>query len=716
VITIKLDKLRDIRLDKRKKLILGCGITLLVVFLILITSSLLLLGPLALVSFFFDIFIGPFPVVYLLGLILVIQVLQKEKKRKKRFQLSRKKKIIIGVSSAIIIIIIISITLTVLILGGTFGISTLMEFALSPITFVLIYEIIAVIFMTASLFASGQKRFYSLITSIIITSFLVQFYLYIPYVPFHMSPNHPDSDWNHGSVIHILPAVNHERILLKTSFDKPLSSPNLNISSTLYPGEKMDTWGYYWCFDAQGLSANTTYQLRLEDNLGQLLCDPWPLTTFPALNSSPSNLRILAFTGSGGHDACHSWYGSGQIPVATRQKILNRALRENPDVIVGTGDQIYYDIRHGVSSKLMGDSRRAIQYSGKFDPSLPVLGTANENVLKNAVGPQVAYLYGTAARSIPSYFIFDDHDYFANDDAYEEDEINMQLLMAWINPVVKACVTFPPDDFMLELGRAAQRLFMPEFLPDPNRPLDLPGTGALDRPENVSECFGTLRYGDLVEGLMYDVRRYITLTGENGTFIPLDTEQWIIDRCQAENASYVINFSPISFGWSAGKWLSWYPDVKVKRDGQTVLSNEVPKYMWQEGWFDQHNRILNASFNMKNSKPFFVCGDMHTQTAGNITKSGDLDFSSNPITSILTGSMGVNGGGFPSGGLRGIEAAPPCDLTVIENLPSYEKAGFVILDITPANITIQFFGWRYGQEPVELIDTLTPHYEFVLYR
>ena len=114
-------------------------------------------------SIFFDIFVGPFPVVYLLALIIIIQVLQKEKTRKKRFQLSRKKKIIIGLSSVTIIIIVISITLTALILGGTFGISTLLEFALSPITFVLIYEIIAVILMTASLFASATCLKLSLI-------------------------------------------------------------------------------------------------------------------------------------------------------------------------------------------------------------------------------------------------------------------------------------------------------------------------------------------------------------------------------------------------------------------------------------------------------------------------------------------------------------------------------------------------------------------------
>jgi len=713
---IKLEKIRDIRLDKRQKIMLASGILLFLIFMILIVASSLIFGTIVVISIFFDFFVGPLPIVYVLAIVLVLQVRQKKKTRKKRIKLARKKKIVIGLSALIITIVSISIALPALILGGTFGIATLVEFVASPITFVLIYEIIAVLLGVASLFASGQKKFYSLLTSIIITSFLVQFYLYIPYIPINMRPNHPDSDWDHGSVVHILPAVNHERILLKTSFTEPLTSPNLNISSTLYPGIEMDTGGYYWSFDAQNLNPNTTYQLRLEDSMGQLLCDPWPLTTFPALNSSPDNLRILAFTGSGGHDACHTWYGSGQIPLSIRQRIINRALEHDPDVMIGTGDQIYYDIRYGVSSKLMGDSRRAIQYSGRFHPSQAVLGTSNENVLKRAVGPQVAYLYGTAVRSVPSYFIFDDHDYFANDDAYEEDDINAQLLMAWINPVVQKCITFPPDDFMLELGRAAQQLFLPEFLPDPNRPLSLPSTNERSWAENASECFGTLRYGDLVEGLMYDVRRYVTLTGENATFIPLDAEQWIIDRSRAENASYVINFSPISFGWSAGKWLSWYPDIKVKRDGQTVLSNEGSKYMWQEGWFEQHNRILNASYNMNNSTALFVCGDMHTQTAGKIHQSGALNFSSNPITSILTGSLGVNGGGFPSGGLRGIEASPPCDLVVEEDLPSYEKAGFVILDVTPSNITIQFFGWRYGQDPVEMIDTLTPHYELVLNR
>jgi len=286
--------------------------------------------------------------------------------------------------------------------------------------------------------------------------------------------------------------------------------------------------------------------------------------------------------------------------------------------MIGTGDQIYYDIRYGISSKLMGDSRRAIAYSGKFDDSNPVLGTDNEEVLKKAVGPQIAYLFGTACRSIPTYFILDDHDYFANDDAIESDSFNLQLLLAWINPYVPACITFPPDSFMLELARASQKLYLPEFLPDPNRPLDLPATGASDRPENVSECFGTLRYGNLLEGLFFDVRRFITLTGENATFIPQKAEQWLIDRITSENSTYSILFSPISFGWCAGKWLSWYPDVKIKVNNQAILTNTTPKYMWQPGWFNQHNRILNACLQVKNTTPLIVCGDIHAQAAGMI--------------------------------------------------------------------------------------------------
>ena len=57
---------------------------------------------------------------------------------------------------------------------------------------------------------------------------------------------------------------------------------------------------------------------------------------------------------------------------------------------------------------------------------------------------------------------------------------------------------------MLNLARASQLMYYPEFLPDAHRALGLPSGSAADRPTGISESFGTLRYGKLLE--MLDVR------------------------------------------------------------------------------------------------------------------------------------------------------------------------------------------------------------------
>src|SRR5262249_47442838 len=74
-------------------------------------------------------------------------------------------------------------------------------------------------------------------------------------------------------------------------------------------------------------------------------------------------------------------------------------------------------------------------------------------------------------------------------------------------------ITFPPPYFSLQLARATQSLFYPEFLPDRARPLGLPWSSAGDRFGGVSETFGTVRYGRLAEILLYDIRRTQTLAG-----------------------------------------------------------------------------------------------------------------------------------------------------------------------------------------------------------
>ena len=146
------------------------------------------------------------------------------------------------------------------------------------------------------------------------------------------------------------------------------------------------------------------------------------------------------------------------------------------------------------------------------------------------------------------FFVQDDHDYFENDEATEQ------------------MVTFPPDDFMLRLARATQRLYYPEFLPDAGRPIGLPSSGAADRAAGVSESFGTLRYGKLLEIMMYDCRRYMSLAGPAGGFLPETAEAWVMRRMAAQETRHVVNLPSTPVGWSAGKWGEWYPDL-LQPDG-----------------------------------------------------------------------------------------------------------------------------------------------------
>ena len=160
--------------------------------------------------------------------------------------------------------------------------------------------------------------------------------------------------------------------------------------------------------------------------------------------------------------------------------------------------------------------------------------------------------------------------------------------------------------------------------------------------------------------------------------------------------------------------MSWYPDIKTMRDGDVVLTRDEPKYMWQEGWFKQHNRILSATLNMDRTTPLFLCGDMHTQAAGYIMKSREVDLTARPVPSVLVGSLGVDGGGFPSGGLRGIEATPPTDIVLQELLSSHEESGFVVVDVNEEEVIVQFYSWKLGVDSLEEVKDLEPHFIFTV--
>jgi hypothetical protein len=502
--------------------------------------------------------------------------------------------------------------------------------------------------------------------------------------------------WDRGDVVHVLPAASHERFLIKTSFKGPHRAPPvLLVGSRKIPGRAGDTSGFFWTFDASGLEPGRSYNLQILEARGRALCDPWPLRTFPSPSDSPKSVRLLIYSCAGGHDVLPDHKPTDVsthrfLTLAVRRRMLERALSFAPDAVVANGDHIYWDLRT-VRADLLGVSAAAKEYAGVFDRAGRVLGTPNEQVLKKVVGPQVADLYGTMMRSTPVFFLQDDHDYFENDEADD------------------TLVTFPPDPFMLALARASQLLYYPEFLPDAHRSAGLPSGSAADRPAGVSESFGTLRYGKLLELLMYDCRRFMTLTGAGATFVPPVVEQWLTSRMASSDATHVVNMPSTPPGWSAGKWGEWYADMD---DGTQGLTTKIPKAYWQSGWRLQHDRLLQASSSMRGRIPLFISGDLHALGEAKILASSGIDMRRNPVISVLPGPVGTGRPGWPSL-VRGLRALPPAGLEVEEGLPTLEENGFTIADFTPERVTLRYFSWKLGR-PEAALDTLEPFRTTVL--
>lgn len=503
-------------------------------------------------------------------------------------------------------------------------------------------------------------------------------------------PQH-DTAWDSGALRHLLPAVSDTRMLIKASFKYALrGAPRLQVGSTSAIGTVCDTVGEHWQFYATGLEPGRPYTLALADSNGNALCQPWQLATFPAPNASPDNFRLLIYTCAGGHEV-HKF-----LPTAVRSRMLRRGLSFKPHAMVANGDHVYWDLLAPVGSKLLGATPEAIQVSGRFDRSGIVLGGDNETVIKRAAGPQIVPVYGTDFRSTPVFFLQDDHDYFDNDEATDE------------------IVTFPPSHFMLQLARATQHLYYPEFLPDAARPLGLPWSSAADRPQGVSESFGTLRYGRLAELLLYDVRRTLTLSGPSAVYLDPEVEKWLLARTANKDVAHLVHVPSNPPGWTAGKWGEWYPDV-LGRDGKLTSAESKP--YWQPGWLKQHDRLIEAMSAMKQRTPLVISGDLHAIALGRMLRSGRLDLQSNPVNVLLAGPVGSRPGpnGWPSG-RRGTGAMPSAHVDLDELVKPIEQHGFTVADFDREKITLRMYKWDIRTQPVEAIDTLEPFHTSVLNR
>jgi len=266
--------------------------------------------------------------------------------------------------------------------------------------------------------------------------------------------------WDPGRVRHLLPTVSDTRLLLKASFTQPLSgAPALRVNPSAggsraggitIEGRMNDTGGECWQFYAAGVQPATRYRLALVARDGSALCEPWDLSTFPAADARPDRFRLLFYSCAGGPES--DSLTAGNLPTAVRNRLLRRGLSFGPDAAIASGDHVYWDLhapRAGASG-LYTDRWKS------FDRSAGVLGTSNEAVLKRAVAQQIVPVYGIDFRSTPIFFLQDDHDYFDNDEGTD------------------LIVTFPPPWFQLQLARATQQLYYPEFLADATRPASLP--------------------------------------------------------------------------------------------------------------------------------------------------------------------------------------------------------------------------------------------------
>jgi hypothetical protein len=267
---------------------------------------------------------------------------------------------------------------------------------------------------------------------------------------------------------------------------------------------------------------------------------------------------------------------------------------------------------------------------------------------------------------------------------------------------------------MLQLARATQGMYYPEFLPDLGRPRGLPGSSAADREPGLSESFGTLRFGRLAEILLYDVRRTQTLAGPSAVYLDPEVEKWLLSRTAAKDIAHVVHVPSNPPGWTAGKWGEWYPDV-LGREGRLTVSE--PKPYWQPGWLKQHDRLIEAMAAARDRVPLVVSGDLHAIAAGRMMRSGRLDLKHNPVNVVLSGPVGSRPGpnGWPSG-RRGTGAMPPAHLDMEEQVKPIEQHGFTLADFTPDKTVLRLFKWDAKTQPVEAIDTLQPFHTAALIR
>ncbi len=481
--------------------------------------------------------------------------------------------------------------------------------------------------------------------------------------------------WRPGPVTHILPAASDNGLQIKASLHSaPIHSPTLTVRSAgrrarQTVGTPTSGDGRYWRFDVPDLTADRPYRLQI-NSPGAGQTDPWTIRTLPAPGSTPQSFRLLTYTCAGGDEASGAGARRSFNPIQVRQALLERALSFRPDAVIANGDHVYWDQETAFSRPTGAAIREYYRNkTGLFDLGVAAASQANTDVLSKVGDAQIAELYGVAFRSTPMWFVRDDHDYFDNDQ------------------VIDGVPTFPPTPFRKALTDQLQAMFWPDLL------------GAVPPGPSGTGSFGSLRWGRLFEALLYDCRGYLSLT--SGGFVPDEIEQWIVERTRDPHVTHVMQTPSTPWGWTAGKWGEWYPDVSGA-DGRLTVN--IPKPGWRPGWLEQHQRLL-AVAGSRGRPSLVMSGDLHAVGSGRLLRSGDVTPAS-PVYVVLSGPIGTDDLSFPSAA-RAQPPAHPAGVVVSDLLSPREKNGFTIVDATKRGLRVRQFMWR-APDSVEAIASLEP--------
>ena len=122
---------------------------------------------------------------------------------------------------------------------------------------------------------------------------------------------------------------------------------------------------------------------------------------------------------------------------------------------------------------------------------------------------------------------------------------------------------------------------------------------------------------------------------------------------------------------------------------QGQLTTKAQKYLWQKGWWEQHQRLLEGLSQVSQRSRFTFSGDIHAQGAIHIEQSAEVKLDE-PLVSVLVGPVSTSDATWPSAA-RGIPSGQPEWLATEELHATSEVNGFALLEFTSAQAKVRLF-------------------------